>query len=489
MYVSRAKEVEAAGFFFANRSMHWFLLGTSFLTGCMFNLYVFGLMASQPEVMWIFIYGLISAVMLVVLAWLLVPLYLRMGISTLPEYFEKRFSRNCRFFLSTLYVFCNLFIRLIVVLVAGGILINRIAGVDPFSPLLFFLFVTGIYVIIGGLRAEVYAGVIQTSFIVVVVAGVAAWVASQNGGVSSLFPGIASLPRFGAGVGSRSSLAGIALGLPIIGFWFWCADQSVIQKVVSVRSVYSVRRAAVFSSLMQIVPIVSIVVVSATLYPRMFGERTLNTLFAENSMPEILRVGLVVAVAAALMAQFAGLFNSTSLLVTFDFFRSFKPSASERTLLLVGRMTTIVILLYSILLMPVSQTLDFTLCLKLFKAFIYFAALITGVFVVSLVNRKIGSVSALLTLHVGAAIILVRVAAEIFFYDQGFEGSLLNWFTRSDPLEFTVFVFLLSVILMFAFHKLEVVRHAIVSLGRTLGSPFRKFKVKRSLHKTVLYRR
>jgi SSS family solute:Na+ symporter len=107
------------------------------------------------------IYGIISAIMLVVLGWFLAPLYLRTKINTLPEYFEKRFIRTCRYFLSALYIFYNIFIRLMIILVAGNIFINTVTGADAYSSLLFFLIITGIYIIIGGLRAEIYVNVVR----------------------------------------------------------------------------------------------------------------------------------------------------------------------------------------------------------------------------------------------------------------------------------------------------------------------------------------
>ena len=122
MYVSRTKEVTVESYFFANRNIHWLLLGISFSTTCIFSPYIFGLSSPVSSPGLAIVYGVISAIMLVVLGWFLAPLYLRTKINTLPEYFEKRFNRTCRYFLSALYIFYNIFVRLMIILVAGRLL-------------------------------------------------------------------------------------------------------------------------------------------------------------------------------------------------------------------------------------------------------------------------------------------------------------------------------------------------------------------------------
>jgi SSS family solute:Na+ symporter len=166
---------------------------------------------------------------------------------------------------------------------------------------------------------------------------------------------------------------------------------------------------------------------------------------------------------AALTAALASLFNSTSTLITFDFYRTFRPASSDRKLVLVGRLTTMVLLFFSILLIiPISQTMDFNFCLKLFRAFAYFAAMISAIFVISLVNQKINSASALLTLSIGTGIILSRTILEIFYPDQFFSSTILNWFARSNFLEFCTAIFLLSTLFLFGFNRTEWIRQAVV---------------------------
>jgi SSS family solute:Na+ symporter len=478
MYVSRTKEVTVESYFFANRNIHWLLIGISFSTTCIFSPYFFGIGSPVSSSGVAIIYGLVSAVMLIVLGWYIAPLYLRTRINTLPEYFEKRFNRTCRYFLSSLYIFYNIFIRLMIILVAGNIFINTVTGADAYSSLLFFLIVTGIYIIIGGLRAEIYVNVIQALFIALGIAGFFIWISGH--GIDFEIYKNASLSFFNSD--SEFTWTGLIIGLPIIGFWFWCVDQFMIQKVLSIRNSFSVRKASLATILFQIIPILIFVlpgIVVVTLFPGTPSKEALNALFSNNYLPESLQGGLIIAIAAILMASFAGLFNSTSHLITFDFYRNLKPKASDRKLVLVGRLTTMVLLLCSITLIPVSQAIDFSLCMKLFNVFAYFSSIVAAIFLLSLISKRINSISVITTLSVGTIIILLKASFEIFFSDYTIGNSLMNLFSGLGFLDFSIFIFFLSVLSLILFSKVEGLQNLVKILKQVIA------KLKWNLNKTV----
>jgi SSS family solute:Na+ symporter len=450
MYVSRTKEVTVESYFFANRNTHWFVLGLSFITSWIFSLYFLGLTFAGSTSGLVAAYVVVSAFMLVILGWFLAPRFLNIKINTIPEYFEKRFDRNCKFYISALYIFYNVFLRLIIILVAGSVFISNIAGIDAFSSLLIILIITGIYVIIGGLQAEIYVNIVQVLFIIIGVLGFSVWVIIQSDRMPSILDRIASFD-----VSSEPSWMGLIFGLPIMSFWFWCADQFIVQKVLSVRNVNSVRKAVLFSGSLQII-LILLGIIAIALSSSTSSDELVHTLFSNSFLPDSLHWGLVIAVAAVLMSSFASLLNTTSLLITFDFYRAHKPLASDRKLVLVGRMTTMILLLYAILLIPVSQIMDFGLCLKLFKILAYFAAMIVAVLVISLFNQRIHAKSALRTLYAGTGIILVRSVLEIFLNNnQGLGNNLLNLFVKSDFLDFSVFIFSLSILFLFVFNRIR----------------------------------
>jgi SSS family solute:Na+ symporter len=482
LYISRTKEVTVESYFFANRNIHWLILGISLLMPSLFSPYLLGLSLSGSGSGLLIVYGIISGIMLIVLGWFFVPLYSKIKINTLPEYFEKRFNRTCRLFLSALYIFSNIFLRLIIILIVGSIIINAISGIDAYSFLLFFLIVTGIYIITGGLQAEIYVNIILLSFIVLGALGLSGWIIYQGDGIN--FYKYVSLSNLQAG--TNFTLPGLILGLPIIGFWFWCADQFVVQKVLSVRNISSARKASLFSGFLQIIPILLFILPGVILvtFPPGTGSIELNTLFSVDILPESIKAGVIIAIAACLMASFASLFNSTSVLITFDFYSSFKPSASDRKLVLVGRLTTLILLFCSILLIPTSLNKDFSLGLKLFEIFAYFSAMIAGVFFISLINQKINSASALTTLAIGTFIILLRAVLEIFS-DFPLESTLISWLAQFGFFEFLISVFLFSIVFTHIFNRLGWAQHKASSFLKTLKRSYLKLKTLRSSNKKV----
>ncbi len=488
MYVSRTKEVTVESYFFANRNSHWLVLGISFLTSCIISPYILGLTAYGSTSGIAIIYGIISVIMLIVLGLYVAPLYLKNKIKTLPEYFEKRFSRSCKFYLSALYIFYNIFIRLIIILAAGSIFINTITGVDAYSSLLFFLIITGIYTIIGGLRAEIYVNVVQVLFIALGAIGFFIWILNQNTEIPQIIYKISSLSNLVPTASSEFSWAGLLFGLPIIGFWFWCADQFMIQKVLSVRNIDSIKKATLTSAFLQTIPVLIFLIpgiIIISVFQNEASNEAMISFFSGGTVPEGLRGGLIIAVAAILTASFASTFNSTSMLVTFDFYRSFKPNASDRKLVLVGRLTTMILLFCSILLIPVSQSLDFSLCLKLFKTLAYFSSMVAAVFITGLLSQKITAISALLILCLGTIVIFVRGFIEIVITDINSDNFLVRWFTQSKFLEFSIFIFLFSIVLLFVLNKLTWVQNSFSSLLRILKQLILKLKYALNLHKKV----
>jgi solute:Na+ symporter, SSS family len=479
IFVARTKGVSLESYFFANRDQHWSVVGVSFLTPCLFSPYLFGLLFSGITSGMAIIYGIISAIMLVLLGWYLAPLFIKLHLNTLPEFFEKRYNRTTKFFISTLYVFNNIFVRLIIILVIGNLLINTITGADAFTSILFFLVITGIYIIIGGLQAEIYTSIVQILFITLGVIGFSVWLVNQNNGVSLALNKLPLLTYFSLGNSSIYNWIFLILGFPIIGFWFWCADQFMIQKAISIRNIQFAKKASLLSIALQIIPVILFIlpgIIFFTLPQDNSSSKTLVSLFSSNILPDSLRGALIITFAAGLIASFASLFNGTSTIITFDFYRSLKPSASESELVLVGRLTTMFLMFCSILLIPIAQTFNLEICLKLFKTFSYFASMITAVLIIGLINPKIKAVCANSTLFAGTFIIILKPILEIFYENSHLGNSLIYLFIKSNFLEFSVFIFIISVFLLFIINYLEKFRPVINPVSRIFSFANNKIK-------------
>ena len=488
IYVARTKGVSLESYFFANRDQHWSIIGIAFLTPCIISPYLFGLLFSGVTSGLAIIYGIVSSIMLLLLGWYLTPLFIKLHLNTLPEYFEKRFDRSTKFFVSTLYVFNNIFIRLIIILVIGNWLINTITGVDAFTSILFFLVITGIYIIIGGLQAEIYTNLVQVLFITLGILGFSAWVINQNSSISSVLNKITSL-KYNLGNGSEFNWITLIIGFPILGFWFWCADQFMVQKAISIRSIHFAKKASLVSVILQFIPIALFIlpgIIFLTLSKDNPSSETLASLLSGNILPDSLRGGLIIAVAAGLIASFAGLFNSTSTLITFDFYRSSKSTASESELVLVGRLTTMFLMFCSILLIPIAQSFSFEICLKLFKTFSYFSSMIAAIFIIGLVNFKIKAVCANITLTIGTFLILLKPILEIFYENYHWGNGIIRLYTKLDFLEFSIFTFIISVILLFFINYLEKFQPAINPISRIFKNINLKIKSDWNFHKGII---
>lgn len=246
LYVSRTKEISVESYFFANRNIHWIIIGISLLMPSLFSPYLLGLsLFGSPQLL--FIYSIISGIMLIALGWFIEPLYAKIKINTLPEYFEKRFNRTFKLFLSALYIFCNIFLRLIIILIAGSVIISTISSIDAYSFLVFFLIITGIYIITGGLLAEIYVNIILLSFIILGAIGLSVWIIYQGNGIN--FYRYVSLSNLQEA--TNFTFPNLIIGL----FWFWCADQFIVQKILSIRNISFARKATLFSGFLQIIPI------------------------------------------------------------------------------------------------------------------------------------------------------------------------------------------------------------------------------------------
>jgi solute:Na+ symporter, SSS family len=489
IYVARTKGVSLESYFFANRDQHWSVIGISFLTPCIFSPYLFGLLFTGLTSGMAIIYGLISVVMIVLLGWYFIPLFIKLKINTLPEYFENRFDKSTKYFISTLYVFNNIFIRLILILVIGNLIINSITGVDAFTSLLFFLVITGIYIIIGGLQAEIYTSIVQILFITLGILGFSAWIVNQNNGLDSVLIKISSLTYFNSEPDSTIHWIMLIIGFPIIGFWFWCADQFMVQKAISIKNVQFAKKASLVTIILQVIPILLFILpglIFLTLSKESVSGENLSILFSGNILPDSIRGGMIIAVAAGLIASFASLFNGTSTLITFDFYRSSKPAASESELVLVGRLTTMLLMFCSILLIPISQSVSFELCIKLFKTFAFFASMITAVFLIGLFNLKIKAVSANMTLFFGTIIILLKPILEIIYGNIQTDYNIFSMYIKASFLEFSIFTFLISVLLLFIFNYLEKFRPAVSPVTRIFKIVNLKIKSEWNLNKGII---
>lgn len=337
----------AEDFFLAGRNMTWPLIGASLYASNLSSTTLVGLAgAAYGTGISVYDYEWIAAVVLVVFAALVVPIYLRSRVYTMPEFLERRYDRRSRHVFAVVTLAGNIVVDTAGTLYAGGLVLQVIfPGVPMWETIAAMALLAGLYTIAGGLVAVIYTDAVQAVLLTVgaVVVTVRAW--SAVGGWAEVQaatpPAMLSLVR-PLDDGFLPWL-GLVTGVPLLGFYFWCTNQFMVQRVLSARSVRHGRLGALFAGLLKL-PVLWIMVLPGTmarvLYPDLANPDLVYPTLIHDLLPVGL-LGLVVAgFLAALMSQIDSTLNSASTLVTMDFVRVRRPDLDQRALLRVGRVTT-----------------------------------------------------------------------------------------------------------------------------------------------------
>jgi len=354
----RRGEETSADYFLAGRNIGWFVVGASLFASNIGSEHLVGLAgtgASDGLVMGQL--ELQASLILLLLGWLFVPFYVKSGVFTMPELLERRYSPAARWYLAVVAVIGYVLTKISVTIYAGGVVFESLMGVDFWTGALVVVAVTGIYTVLGGLRAVVYTDLMQ-AFVLLLGAGVVTVIGlAKLGGWGAMVeiaePGFfniwksASHPEF--------PWTGMAFGAPIIAIWYWCTDQFIVQRTLSARGIDDARRGTILAAFLKQLPLFIFVVPGVIAYClAKNGEIELDS--PDKALPTLvaalLPVGLKGLVAAgllaALMSSLSSVLNSCSTLITLDIYKKLKPQASERHLVVVGQSATAVLVLFGL---------------------------------------------------------------------------------------------------------------------------------------------
>ena len=352
----------SAGYFLAGRNVGWFVVGAALfasnigsehLVGLAGTGYDSGVAVGQFEVL--------ASLILLVLGWVFVPFYLKSGVYTMPEFLERRYSPAARWYLAVISIIGYVLTKISVTLYAGGIVYEVLLGGSFWTGALIIVIATGLYTVLGGLRAVLYTEMVQTivligGAILVTATGLVklgGWTALRAATEASAFDmwQPMSHPSF--------PWTGILFGAPILGIWYWCTDQFIVQRVLSAKGIDDARRGTIFGGFLKILPLF-IFVLPGVVAAALVGTGQLEIARADHALPEMIRAllpvglrGLVMAgFLAALMSSLAAVFNSCSTLITWDVYRKLRPQASERQLVLVGKVATVALVGFGLAWIP-----------------------------------------------------------------------------------------------------------------------------------------
>jgi solute:Na+ symporter, SSS family len=455
VWVMSRKQQTTEDYFLAGRNIGWFVVGASIFASNIGSEHVVGLAgAGAGGKIPMLIYEL-HAWLVITLGWVFLPFYIRSGVFTMPEFLERRFNSSTRWFLSVFSLIAYVLTKISVTVYAGGIVISSILHIDFWFGALATVVLTGIYTILGGMRAVVYTEALQT-IVLVIGAGTLTFVGLDavggwEGMKQSLEPGYLNMWR--PSTDPDFPWPSLVITSSVVGLWYWCTDQYIVQRVLAAKNIKEGRRGTIFGGFLKLLPVFLFLipgVVALALKNR--GELSWDTpdqAFAAllmNKMPAGLR-GLVAAgLLAALMSSLASVFNSCSTLFTVDVYKKLKPETPEKDLLRIGRIATAIVVILGIAWIPIMQNISGVLYEYLQSVQSYIAPPITAVFLLGIFYKRINSRGAMVTLIVGMAIGFIRIGLELAIGSLE-PGSLLHTIGSTNFLSFAAWFFLFCVIL------------------------------------------
>jgi solute:Na+ symporter, SSS family len=478
IWVMTRKQKSTEDYFLAGRNIGWFVVGASIFASNIGSEHVVGLAgAGAGGKIPMLIYEL-HAWLVITLGWVFLPFYLRSGVFTMPEFLERRFSSGTRWFLSVFSLIAYVLTKISVTVYAGGIVIASILGIDFWTGALATIILTGIYTIIGGMRAVVYTEALQT-VVLVIGAGTLTFVGLNavggwDGLRSSLEPGYLNMWR--PSTDPDFPWPSLVITSTIVGLWYWCTDQYIVQRVLAAKNITEGRRGTIFGGLLKLLPVFLFLIPGVVaLALKNKGELHWDTpdqAFAAllmNKMPAGLK-GLVAAgLLAALMSSLASVFNSCSTLFTVDIYKKLKPETPEKKLVNIGRFATVIVVLLGIAWIPIMQGISGVLYEYLQSVQAYIAPPIAAVFLLGIYHKRINSQGALSTLVMGLIVAGIRILLELKV-DSLAEGSLLHIFASTNFLTFAAWFFGFCIIWCVVVSLLTPAPDPASIQGLTMGS-------------------
>lgn len=455
------RERSASEYFLAGRDVGWFAIGASLFATNISSEHFIGLAGSgATSGLAVGCYEWSASLCLFVLGWLFVPYYLRSQVFTMPEFLERRFDGRCRWYLTIISLVAYIFTKISVSLFAGGILIREIIGWDYLTSAILLVVATGVYTVAGGLAAVIYTDLFQ-AFVLVAGAIVLTLLGLQEAGG---FDGLrAALPpdyfhMIKPAGDPVYPWPGTIFGTLILGIWYWCTDQVIVQKALSARNVSEARKGTVFCAALKLLPVFILVLpglIAKTLYANEVTGDNAFPLLVKRLMPPGLSGLMIAALLAALMSSLSSVFNSCSTLVTFDIYKKLRPEASDQKLVRIGKLTTVGIVVLSILWIPMIRYLSNEIYQYLQSVQAYVGAPITAVFLTGVLWRGATARAAFTTLVVGGLLGAGRFLLDILRNALRWDLGPLNDVVAFSFLNYSIVVFLLCLLLMVALSRGE----------------------------------
>lgn len=494
----------SADYFLAGRHLGWFIVGASIFASNIGSEHIVGLAGSGATDGVAMAHYELHAWCLLMLGWVMVPFYMRSKVFTMPEFLERRFSPTSRTVLSLISLVAYVLTKIAVGIFAGGVVFAvllpdiNFMGMDSFwIGSILVIVITGLYTILGGMSAVAYTEALQTIILIIGSALVTFFGLNALGGWGEL-KAIVSSDMFNlwkplvpsgmegtwAPVKEAGKMAwyfndnypwlGMLFCAPIIGLWYWCTDQYIVQRALSAPNEKEARRGSIAAAFFKLLPVFIFIIPGIicfalamsgkvpALQQQLIGvdgqiirdnAQQAFPLMVANILPIGIRGIVVAGLLAALMSSLAGVFNASATLFTIDFYSRLKPNVTQEKLVWVGRVATAVMVIIGLMWIPVIKggkgLYDYLQGMQAYLAPPIFVVFFFGVF-----NKRLNAKGCLAALITGFGLGLFRLAIDTpVKLISGFnyaEGSFF-WIINNIFFQYySLIIFVISVIVMFA---------------------------------------
>ena len=455
-WVFKQKQDSSGDYFLAGRDVTWIAIGASLFAANIGSEHLVGLAGAGAESGMAMAHWEIQGWMILILGWVFVPFYSRSMVLTMPEFLERRYNKESRTILSVISLVSYVLTKVAVTVYAGGIVFKEVFGIEQIWGIDFFwiaaiglVVLTALYTVIGGMKSVLYTAILQTPImllgsIIILVLGLKAvggW--NQVLQACSLQPvneyGDSMINLIRSNSDASFPWLGVLIGSSVIGFWYWCTDQYIVQRVLSGKDETQARRGAIFGAYLKLTPVFFFLIPGMIAFTLVKNGVFVNgELFAMSSndaafpalvkhfLPAGLKGLVVCGILAALMSSLASLFNSSAMLFTIDFYKKFRPEAPEKQLLYVGRVATVVIVVLGILWIPVMKNVGSVLYEYLQEVQSVLAPGIAAAFLLGVLWKKATPQGGMWGLISGFVIGIIRLSANVYYSSN--PGVANNWF-------------------------------------------------------------
>jgi solute:Na+ symporter, SSS family len=542
-WVIRSGRDTADDYFLAGRNLGWFVVGASIFASNIGSEHLVGLAGAGATSGVALAHYELHAWCLLILGWVLVPFYLRSRVYTMPEFLERRFSPASRWVLSLVSLVAYVITKIAVGIFAGGVVfgvllpemrieLGSVALNSFWIGSVLVVVLTGLYTVLGGMRAVAYTEAIQTLILVVGSLVLTIYGLNVLGGWGQLRTVLgpemfnlwkplvpAGLEGTWAPVKEAGRIAwyfngdypwlGMLFCAPIVGLWYWCTDQYIVQRTLGAPNQTEARRGTIFAAFLKLLPVFIFIVPGmiafalaktgqaaglSSLVDPATGQVVPSAaqgafpLMVQHVLPTGLRGIVVAGLLAALMSSLAGVFNACSTLFTIDFYAKFRPGATQAQLVWIGRVATVVMVLIGLAWIPVIQgakgLYDYLQGVQGYLGPPIFTVFFLGVFM-----RRLNGPGALAAMVVGFAMGMFRLIVDtpvslgLRGYEQGYPAGSLLWIVNNIYFQYwSLLIFVVSAVTMIAVSYVTAAPSAAQIQGLTFSTvtPEQKAETRRS---------